>query len=524
MNPRLLRPKASGFNLRSLAGLVQWYDAADQSTMTLNGSTVSEWRSKVGGVAVSQATASAQPTLTQGYYSGRSALTFDGGDFLSNATLPMQVNGFSAAIVFDETTRVSFAGLLVGIPPSGSDSSTAGGFRWSVHEGANRPTELFASVTNNLDMRGPVISEASALGKSVAVATISPSSSGSERAVMRLNGTAGAEDALYSAPINTTGTLIGGRYQSGAVDASYRFNGRILEVAIWNRALNASERDAVEGYLAWKWGLQGNLPYNHPYASAFPGFGSQSVPTDADTLTYLNAVATADGAAVEVKVANAVQSFIVGCKADGIWDAMKAAVILCGARSLSGALVPLKGTAPTNNNFVAGDYARTTGLLGNVTTKFLDTNRAGNADPQNSFHAAVFASTVASGGVRVYSGSGLNASGSFNFFVDGGTAITFRNRTAGSSSFAGGASAAGLIGTSRASSASYVSRAGGTSQTNTATSETPVSQNIFMYALNNSGASFHANARLAYYSIGESIDLALLDARVSALVTAIGAS
>lgn len=45
-----------------------------------------------------------------------------------------------------------------------------------------------------------------------------------------------------------------------------------------------------------------------------------------------------------------------------------------------------------------------------------------------------------------------------------------------------------------------------------------------MYALNNSGASFHANARLAFYSIGESIDLALLDARVTALVTAIGAS
>jgi hypothetical protein len=21
----------------------------------------------------------------------------------------------------------------------------------------------------------------------------------------------------------------------------------------------------VEGYLAWKWGLQGNLPPNHPY-------------------------------------------------------------------------------------------------------------------------------------------------------------------------------------------------------------------------------------------------------------------
>ena len=245
---------------------------------------------------------------------------------------------------------------------------------------------------------------------------------------------------------------------------------------------------------------------------------------DKDAAAYLNAVAVADGQQLEPSVKKAVNDFVKGCKQDGIWDAIKASCILAGARTLAGALVPLKGTAPTNNNFVAGDYDRETGLLGNVTTKFLNSNRAGNADPQDSFHVAVFASTVASGGVRVYSGSGLNAAGSFNFFVDGGTAITFRNRTAGSSSFAGGASATGLIGTSRASSASYVSRAGGTSQTNTVASETPVSQNIFIYALNNSGASFHANARLAFYSIGESVNLALLDTRVSALYTAIGAA
>jgi hypothetical protein len=42
MNPRLLRPTPTGFDLRRLSGLVQWYDAADQSTMTLNGTTVQE--------------------------------------------------------------------------------------------------------------------------------------------------------------------------------------------------------------------------------------------------------------------------------------------------------------------------------------------------------------------------------------------------------------------------------------------------------------------------------------------------
>jgi len=254
MNNRLLRPRATGFDLRSLSGLVQWYDASDQATMTLNGSTVSEWRSKVGGVAVSQATASAQPTLTQSYYSGRSALTFDGGDCLANLSLPIQVNGMTLATVFDETTRVSFAGVIVGTPASGNDSASAGAFIKAVHQGTNRPVEFLSAVTNTIDLRSPVLSETTALGKRVAITRVTPSVGGFGNADLRYDGQAGAADTLYGVQSDTTGTLIGGRYQSGAVDASYRFNGRILEVAIWNRALTLAEAHKFEQYANRKWG------------------------------------------------------------------------------------------------------------------------------------------------------------------------------------------------------------------------------------------------------------------------------
>lgn len=253
MSPRLLRPRATGFNPRSISGLVQWYDSADQTTMTLNGTTVSEWRSKVGGVALSQSTAAAQPTLTTDYYKGRTALTFDGGDFLANLSLPIQANGMTAAIVFDETTRVAFGGLIVGSPASGDDFST-GGFRMSVHEGTNRPAELLASVANTIDLRSPLVSEASALGKCVAVARISPSVGGAGSADFRLNGQAGVADTLYGAPSSSVGTVVGGRFLSGSVSALYRFNGKILEVAIWNRALTATEASVFEKYANQKWG------------------------------------------------------------------------------------------------------------------------------------------------------------------------------------------------------------------------------------------------------------------------------
>jgi hypothetical protein len=48
-------------------------------------------------------------------------------------------------------------------------------------------------------------------------------------------------------------------------------NGYLYEVLVYSQALSVSDRQKIEGYLAWKWGLQGSLPANHPYKSAPPG-------------------------------------------------------------------------------------------------------------------------------------------------------------------------------------------------------------------------------------------------------------
>ena len=73
---------------------------------------------------------------------------------------------------------------------------------------------------------------------------------------------------------------------------------------------------------------------------------------DRDAAVYLNAVAVADGEQLEPAVRKAINDFVNGCKQDGIWDAIKASCILAGARTLAGALVPLVGTAPTNNGAI----------------------------------------------------------------------------------------------------------------------------------------------------------------------------
>ena len=44
----------------------------------------------------------------------------------------------------------------------------------------------------------------------------------------------------------------------------------VAEIILYNSVLTTLQVQQLEGYLAWKWGLQGNLPANHPYKNAPP--------------------------------------------------------------------------------------------------------------------------------------------------------------------------------------------------------------------------------------------------------------
>jgi hypothetical protein len=252
----------------------------------------------------------------------------------------------------------------------------------------------------------------------------------------------------------------------------------------------------------------------------------KELPADAEADAYIAAVEAADGQALESGVKFAIKNFVLCCKQDGIWDAIKASCILAGARTLNGALVPLVGTAPTNVDglFVSGDYNRKTGLVGNGSTKYLDSNRNNNADPQDSNHNSIFISTAGTG-TEIYAGAGVasNESGVNNLGRTTSPSINmfFRNRFGSALQF-GDVSATGFAGTSRSSSANFFARVGGLGSTATAASQSPYNGNWCVFA--GTGGSYKSNARLAFYSIGESLDLALLDARVTDLINAFAAA
>jgi hypothetical protein len=66
--------------------------------------------------------------------------------------------------------------------------------------------------------------------------------------------------------LNTVRVRIG----SDVARVDSNFNGQIGEWVLFTRKLSQTEVDQMFGYLAWKWGLQANLPSTQPYKNSPP--------------------------------------------------------------------------------------------------------------------------------------------------------------------------------------------------------------------------------------------------------------
>lgn len=251
---------------------------------------------------------------------------------------------------------------------------------------------------------------------------------------------------------------------------------------------------------------------------------STNLLSDIDAIRYISRVIEADGQILEYPVQLAINNFVVGCKSAGIWNAIKSCCILAGARTLQGALIPLVGAAPTNFNFVAGDYNRKTGLLGDGATKYLNTNRSNSEDPQDSKHIAVYTSTSI-GVNRALIGSLIRTpalsvtqifyllTGSVSATVNGNTSIEVPI-----------GNPIGFFGVARNSANSQQLQINAANTPSAIASNGNHNQNIMVFARNDAGTvNQHANCRIRAYSIGEFADLAILRSLQDQLFTTFNA-
>lgn len=221
---------------------------------------------------------------------------------------------------------------------------------------------------------------------------------------------------------------------------------------------------------------------------------------DPDAADYFARIVAA-GSTISTANQAAVNAFVVGCKEDGIWSAIKASCLLAGADTLAGALVPLVGFAPTTG---LTSYNRLLGLSGTGVAN-INPNRLATVDPTNNAHVAVW-STLRGSGDFCFNGGSLRKHIAAD--ASGITSVRLQSTTVISSL---GASGLGFIGVARNSGTSLNLRADSTT-TNFAANSTNLGS-----AMTILGGSH----RITFYSIGENLNLALLDARLATLMSSL---
>ncbi len=232
MSPRTLRPRAGGFNPRSIAGLYAWWDAVDSSTYTV-ATGVSSWRDKVANRAATQAVGSLQPLLST--INGRTAFVFDQGDLL-----------LASGLSYSITAQSTFAVCQV-------DAATSGFGRIVVQESDAENANYIALLIPNpaAFQVGSYFSGAFRSGVSVTQSTgvIAESHHNGTSLSCAVNGVSGAS---FTGALSFTPNKIA---IANSANAAASFIGRIGEVLIWNRAMTATEISTVRRYLSRKWGI-----------------------------------------------------------------------------------------------------------------------------------------------------------------------------------------------------------------------------------------------------------------------------
>ena len=222
-----------------------WLDGADQSSMTLSGSSVTQWRDKSGNGyhALPNVGGSA---ITMGTLNNLSAITFPAAStaaFLPSSSLSVGSGGYSVFLIANLT---SFA---------------SGGTRIYSADGIQAFIDVSSPPILSLYNGGFLSSSFTVIADTPFIYsyTISSTASGLWKNGISAGTTGGATSIISNFYI--------GNFNS---EARFSFTGQMGDFLIFNTALTTSQRQQVEGYLAHKWGLVGSLPATHPYGKTPP--------------------------------------------------------------------------------------------------------------------------------------------------------------------------------------------------------------------------------------------------------------
>jgi len=264
---KLLPAFSTVFTPKSISGLSLWLDGSDTNSMVFSsGTNMSQWSDKSGngnhGLGRSGNGTSISTTGGPNYVSTTNGVTFDSNQFFITSGLTVAAQTHCLIAVHNPTitngngtgnTRIfSFqsTGTLVVFPYM--DGTTPRGYIGNV---SGAPTYNTSTLVEN-SVAGQ---------KNLIIANISATSQ-----FIYKNGAVQTSGTFSLGSATTDILSIGKEYRSTIGDAYEGYQGTIHEMLIFNTALTTSQRQQVEGYLAWKWGPQISLPDTHAFKKFRP--------------------------------------------------------------------------------------------------------------------------------------------------------------------------------------------------------------------------------------------------------------
>jgi hypothetical protein len=353
----------------------KWGIAGVHAQATATNDPVGYWRDKSGnGRHLTQSTGTSRPALRAANINGKRSVTFDGVDDNLWRSQGLTSDDLSMFCVY-RYDSISGGGIVYDTGYTGdqtnANSSAVTGFLNSAGVQVNSLgqvlTRLDRSRSGVSDQGGFASAAGSYAAGRVAIATAAASYGGASPVrYAAFDGAALSDSGRFNGATWSTINLGCRRNGASVSTASVFLAGQVCEFIAYDRNLPVAQRQRLERYLASKWGIT-----LAPQVS------------NADAQDWVNRV-YANGGTVSPTTASAVNTFCNSIDAAGLRDRFYRLNLFCGT-GLAACLVPLyrgpslggtqygSSTDTNNGPFVSGDYAEDNGLLGNASSKYLNT-------------------------------------------------------------------------------------------------------------------------------------------------------
>lgn len=246
-----------------------WFDANDSSTVTI-ATGVSQWNDKSShGRNVVQATALNQPGYNLVQLNSLPVLSFDGTDNLIGTTSLAGLAQNIGTLSYHAVRRFTNLGggsfptvFVIGDGDAPTTASARLAHYVSASDDHERPTGQRTDAQALANKDTGVISQNVWQIFSVHV-------SYSTAGITAFRDATSVLSTTFQDAGNTSNTAPNSISVGAWNEGSFDLPGNIAEIIV-THTIDTTQRQLIEGYLAWKWGLQASLPGGHPYLSAPP--------------------------------------------------------------------------------------------------------------------------------------------------------------------------------------------------------------------------------------------------------------